>query len=181
MLKGYQGWAGRALVGFRALERCKDILANFEVIVYSNTEAKDIHIAASLLQQSANIPVHLLPVSTSYINILSYHGKARISIGLSISDGISTSLLEAMAMGSFPIQSDTACAGEWIIDNETGIIVHPEEPEQIEVAIRKALTDDQLVNNAALKNYNKIATYANYNKLKEITINSYKQIVNVQK
>lgn len=26
MLKGYQNWAGRALVGLRALGRCEDIL-----------------------------------------------------------------------------------------------------------------------------------------------------------
>src|ERR1044072_580166 len=34
MLKGYQGWAGRALVALRALERCTDLLKRYTVIIY---------------------------------------------------------------------------------------------------------------------------------------------------
>ena len=33
MLKGYQGWAGRALVGIRALERCSDILKGYTIVI----------------------------------------------------------------------------------------------------------------------------------------------------
>ena len=40
--------------------------------------------------------------------------KSRIYIGCSISDGISTSFLEALANGAFPIQTNTSCANEWI-------------------------------------------------------------------
>ena len=56
-------------------------------------------------------------------------------------------------MGSFPIQSWTACADEWIEDGKTGILVPPEDPEVVELAIRRALTDDELVNQAAERNY----------------------------
>jgi glycosyltransferase involved in cell wall biosynthesis len=76
-------------------------------------------------------------------------GRARIYIGLGISDGISTSLLEAMVMGAFPIQSCTACADEWIVDGKSGFIVPPEDPVLVAAAIRRALADDQLVNLAA--------------------------------
>ena len=57
--------------------------------------------------------------------MLRLHGRARVSIAISIGDGISTALLEAMAMGSFPIQTCTACADEWIIDGKSGFIVQP--------------------------------------------------------
>jgi hypothetical protein len=177
MLKGYQGWAGRALVGIRALERCSDLLMGYEIVIYSNTNAVDVQIAASLLSNSADIPVKLLPNDTSHEQILEYHSKARISIGLSISDAISTSMLEAMAMGSFPIQSCTACASEWILNNETGLIVPPEDPEIIEGMIRKALLDDNLVNNAAVKNFQTISSRMDYNTLKDLTIQSYKKIL----
>ena len=177
MLKGYQGWSGRALVGIRALARCSDILKGYKIVIYANTEAVDIKIAASLLSQSINIPVILLPNNTSHKEILSYHSKARISIGLSISDAISTSLLETMAMGSFPIQSCTACASEWIVNNVTGFIVQPEDPNVIESMIRKALSDDQLVNNAAKINLETITNKAEYNKLKDLTNQSYKKVL----
>ena len=34
-------------------------------------------------------------------------------------------------MGSFPIQSDTACADEWIEDGVSGLIVPPEDPDSL--------------------------------------------------
>ncbi len=64
----------------------------------------------------------IIPEFTSHHDILQKHGQARISIGLSIGDAISTSLLEAIVMGSFPIQSWTSCADEWIVDGKTGIL-----------------------------------------------------------
>jgi hypothetical protein len=177
MLKGYQGWAGRALVGIRALERCADILKDYTVVIYCNTYATDVSIAAELLSQSAGIEVKLLPRMTPNMEILSWHGKARISIGLSISDAISTSLLEAMAMGSFPIQSGTSCADEWIRDGISGFIVPPEDPEIVEQAVRRALREDDLVDAAAMINYQKIVEDADYLKLKELTLQSYFKIV----
>lgn len=176
MLKGYQGWAGRALVGIRSLERCADVLKGYTVLIYCNSQGLDIKIAAELLSQSTGIVVKRLPINTPNEVILAFHGRARISIGLSISDAISTSLLEAMAMGSFPIQSDTSCAGEWIIDGVSGIIVPPEDPEIIEQAIRRALSDDDLVDAAAGINEQKIRKDADYNKLKELTVQSYFKI-----
>ena len=40
-------------------------------------------------------------------------GQSRIYLGISISDAISTSVLESMAMGCFPIQTNTSCCEEW--------------------------------------------------------------------
>ena len=152
MLKGYQTLAGRALFGLRALERCADILQGYHIYVYS-ARTEDIQIAVELFEHSTGIDITAVPLGLSHNTILELHGKARISIGLSISDGISTSLLEAIVMGAFPIQSWTACANEWLVDGETGLLVPPEDVEVIESAIRKALTDDQLVDTAAKKNY----------------------------
>ena len=81
--------------------------------------------------------------------MLHLFGRARVYIGSSISDAISTSLLEAIVMGAFPIQSCTACAEEWIVDGEMGFIVPPEDPEPIAEAIRRAVSDDKLVDRAA--------------------------------
>ena len=99
-------------------------------------------------------------------------------MGLSITDAISTSLLEAMVMGSFPIQSDTSCAGEWFKNGQTGILVNPEDPEDVEKALRKALADDDLVNRAAKLNYDMLFERLEYSKIKNKVINIYKDVVN---
>jgi glycosyltransferase involved in cell wall biosynthesis len=48
-------------------------------------------------------------------------------VGHSLSEGISTSMLEAMAMGAIPIQTCTSCADEWIINGEAGFLVEPND------------------------------------------------------
>jgi glycosyltransferase involved in cell wall biosynthesis len=146
LLKGYQHWAGRALVGLRALALCADSLRGYRVGVYLANN--DVKIAAELVSKSTGIPIEVIPFC-SHDDMLRLYGQARISIGLSISDAISTSLLEAIAMGAFPIQSCTACADEWIVDGETGFIVPPEDPEIVAAAIRRAVSDDMLVDRAA--------------------------------
>ncbi|MCX6056763.1 MAG: glycosyltransferase family 4 protein [Chloroflexi bacterium] len=147
IVKGYQGWAGRALVAFQAFKRCLDILQGYTIVLYAVVE--DIKIAARLFELETGIPIRILPPLSTDEEILTAFGHARVYIGLSISDGISTSLLEAMVMGAFPIQSCTACADEWIIDSKSGFTVPPEDPKAIADTIRKALTDDTLVNHAA--------------------------------
>jgi glycosyltransferase involved in cell wall biosynthesis len=148
LLKGYQTWAGRALVGLRALQRCADILKSegYQVAIYS--ASPEVKIAAELFEQNTGINTILIPAST-HSEMLSWYGQARLYLGLSISDAISTSLLEAMVMGTFPIQSCTACADEWIVDGKSGFIVPPEDPDIIENFIRRALQDDKLVDQAA--------------------------------
>ena len=178
MLKGYQGWAYRALVGLRALERCADILKGYTVAVYLGF-TKEVKIAAELFSHSTGIPVKMIPY-TSHDEILRYHGQARVSIGLSISDAISTSFLEALVMGSFPIQSWTACADEWIEDGKTGLLVPPEDPDVVEKAIRRALTDDELVNRAAEENWRTAIERLDASKLKEKVINFYGEVIGNQ-
>lgn len=174
MLKGYQHWGGRALTGLRALERCADLLGGYEVWIYSATP--DVAVAAELFAESTGIRVTLLPKGTPHQEILSRHGRARISIGLSISDAISTSLLEAMAMGSFPIQSWTACADEWIEDGRTGLLVPPDDPEAVEAAIRNALADDGLVDLAAEENLRTATLRLDRERIRPMAVGIYTRV-----
>ena len=173
IIKGYQGWAGRALVVFQALRYCLDILQGYSISVYMANE--DSETAARLFSSETGIPVEIIPYS-SHEEILKQFGKARIYIGLSISDGISTSLLEAMMMGTFPIQSCTACGDEWIGDGKSGFIVPAEEPREIAEAIRAALLDDALVDKAAEINFATVRQRLDYSKIQTQVIEIYKNI-----
>lgn len=175
LLKGYQNWSGRALVGLRALSRCADILAGYSVAIYS--APLEVAIAAELFADETGIPIWIIPKNTPHQEMLSLHAQARISIGLSISDAISTSFLEAMVMGSFPIQSCTACADEWIVHGVSGMIVPPEDPDIIEMAIRTALSDDELVNKAAEINWRAAQERLDSDFLKQKTVDMYSQLL----
>jgi glycosyltransferase involved in cell wall biosynthesis len=148
VLKGYQGWVYRALVGLRAIELCADMLKEkgYRIAIY--LVSPETKIAAELLAKSSGLPIEIVPQSP-HEEMLRLHGRARVSSGLSISDALSTSALEAMVMGSFPIQSNTSCLGELVRDGESGILVHPEDPEAVAAALRRAVSDDALVDHAA--------------------------------
>jgi hypothetical protein len=175
MLKGYQHFAGRALVGLAALALCADVLQDYTVVIYS--ASKPVLKAAKLWTQQTGIVIKIIPQGTAHDDILALHGLARISIGLSISDAISTSLLEAMVMGAFPIQSCTACADEWIEHGVSGAIVPAKESEIIAPWIRKALSDDELVNHAAQLNWQTALARLDGEMLKQKTINIYQTVM----
>jgi hypothetical protein len=174
MLKGYQGWSGRALVGLRALERCTDILKDYNIVIYS--AASEVLIAAELFTISTKIPIIIIPRDSSHNEVLSYFGKSRISLGLSISDGLPNSLLEAMITGSFPIQSWTSHASEWIENGVNGMLVPPEDPEIIEEVIRISLNDDILINTASEINYRLVEEKLDEKILKPKAIDIYNKV-----
>jgi glycosyltransferase involved in cell wall biosynthesis len=146
LIKGYQDWHGRALVALRALETIAPLLAGYRIAVFLPAPA--VQVAAELLSRRSGISIEMVPFS-SHEAIMRLHGQARLSIGISITDGIPTSLAEALAMGSFPIQSDTSCANEWITHGETGLIVPGEDPQAVAEAIALALNDDALIDRAS--------------------------------
>jgi glycosyltransferase involved in cell wall biosynthesis len=172
-LKGYQHWAGRALVGLRAIELCADTLKGYRVAVYSS--APEVRIAAELASKATGIPIDCVPLGT-HEDVLRLHGRARVSIGLSISDALSTSALEAMMMGSFPIQSNTSCINELLQDGETVILVPPNDPEPIAAAIQRAVTDDALVDRAADINTRVTAEHLDQSVVRPQVIAMYEKI-----
>lgn len=172
LLKGYQNWSGRALVGLRALERCVDILKGYKIVIFSTFPGSDVDVAAEILTKKTGIQTKVV-YETAHKNILKLQGQARLYVGLGISDAISTSLLEAMVMGAFPIQSNTSCACEWIESGKTGIIVPPEDPEIVEIAIRQALGSDKLVDEATRLNLKVAQKRLQKKDLKKEVINFY--------
>jgi hypothetical protein len=174
MLKGYQGWAGRALVGLRALERCADLLERYSVVIYSATD--EVRFAAELFEANTGVNIRILPDDTPHDDVLAHHARARVSIGLSIGDAISTSFLEAMAMGSLPIQSTTSCADEWAEDGKSALFVPPEDPEAVETALRRGLGDDALVDAAAAINWETVRMRLDIKVIQPQVVEMYRRV-----
>ncbi|MBA3868780.1 MAG: glycosyltransferase [Anaerolineae bacterium] len=176
-VKGYQHWQGRALFALRALALCADVLQDYKVVIFSAFPAEDISMAAELLAQEIGIPVEVMANGLPNDQILSLFAHSRIFLCTNISDGASIAMLEAMSLGAFPIQSNTACADEWITDGETGFIVPPEDPQIIATAIRRALTDDTLVDQAAELNAKTCAERLDATQIRQQVIDMYQSIV----
>jgi glycosyltransferase involved in cell wall biosynthesis len=173
-LKGYQHWAGRAQTGLRAIERCGDALRGYRLAIYA--ASPDTVEPARALCHRMGLELEFTSYTTAPCpieSILRLHGRSRISIGLSISDGISASFLEAIAMGSYAIQSWPGCAHEWIEDGVTGSLVHPEDPDPIAEAIVRAVTNDDLVDEAAARNQETVRARLDFPKVRNDIINMY--------
>lgn len=151
VVKGYEGWVGRASIALQAVERAASSLAGYSVVVYS-ANAKTRRLAAAVAMRTGlDIIVHPKKALT-HQQMMDLFASARAYVGISLSDGISTSLLEAMVAGCFPIQTGTSCADEWVVHGSTGMIVEVDDVEGIADALRRALKDDQLVDDAAEAN-----------------------------
>ncbi len=150
VVKGYQHWAGRGLVALQSLRYCADALDGYVVKLHS-AGGEDVRIAAELVAQDTGLSIEIMPFLW-HDEMAALYGEARVAVALSISDAASHSLLEALVMGAFPIQSNTACATEWIEDGRDAILVEPEDPREVAEAIRRAVTDDALVDAAAERN-----------------------------
>ena len=113
LIKGYDGWVGRATLAVAALPLIKDQLEGFEIIFYS-CNARTIR-AIKKMSRASGIKVTAYPKKAlSHDQMMHLFARALIYVGVSLSDGISTSMLEALAMGAYPVQTNTACTGEWI-------------------------------------------------------------------
>jgi glycosyltransferase involved in cell wall biosynthesis len=148
-VKGYHGWVGRALTALEALESIAESLVGYKVVIYSANAA--VIRRARFLASKTKIQVEVLG-RVPHESMLSLFSKSRIYVGLSLSDGISTSLIEAMAMGAFPIQTSSSCAGEWVVDRNTGFLINRIDVKLVGEAIKLALEDDNLVDSAQIIN-----------------------------
>ena len=141
-VKGYHGWVGRAKVALEAIQEMHSALTDFEIVVYSAN--RTTMQKARELRDSTDLKVTVHGKGTlSHLQVLDLFARSKIYIGLSESDGISTSLLEAMAMGAIPVQTSTACCDEWFSDS--GVAVREITPSAVQSSIRQALAlaDDQ--------------------------------------
>lgn len=136
MVKGYHGWVGRAHIAISALEKVAAKVRNYEIIFYScNASTKRL---VSRMARRTGLNVKAYPKSSlNHEEMLEMFSRSLVYVGLSLSDGISTSMLEAMAMGAIPVQTSTACCDEWFGD--TGVAVEEMSAENVAKAIEKAI------------------------------------------
>jgi glycosyltransferase involved in cell wall biosynthesis len=172
LVKGHTRFVGRGTQALHAIEELSRQLVGYQVIVYSaDPKARRL---ANLIAKRSGLPVKVFARGQIvHQDLLEMFESARIYVGISLSDGISVSLQEAMVCGTFPIQTDTSCAGEWITNEKSGFIVSPNDHDGLVKAIRTALENDDLVDAAAEINYEVARKRLDKSKVMSVSNNFY--------
>jgi glycosyltransferase involved in cell wall biosynthesis len=146
IVKGYQDTSGRALNVIQVLSEISESLVDFEILVFSASDSVKAHV--DYLNNSNGMKIRVLNRMPNS-DLQKYFRNSRIYIGMSISDGLSTSMVEAMSAGTFPIQSANSAAPKFLVDGQSGFVVDPWDLPTLKESILKALEDDLLVDAAA--------------------------------
>jgi glycosyltransferase involved in cell wall biosynthesis len=168
-------YGGKFGLGLISLEICAKFLAatpNTKVFLYSVTE--DLLEATTTLV--ANFPGRInystLSDPLSHEAILGEFMRSRVYLGMSRSDGLSTSFLEAIATGAYPIQTNTSCAGEIIDLGAIGSIVMPDFNLVFEL-LMNIYSDEELLEKASKQNFKVARDFFEYSKIQDTALSFY--------
>ena len=151
-VKGYSGFVGLGTDALRVIELVESEINEFSVMVYSaglRTLWQSRGLRKSMGEKLQVIRKHKL----SNLEIEEMFLKSRVSLGLSLSDGLPATVKEAMCTGAIPIQTSTSCAGEWFTDGISGHLVNEVDIQGVADALITALRDDSFAHAASELNY----------------------------
>lgn len=149
--KAYGGTFGLGLITIRAVERALEYSTIVRCLLYSVTP--DLKSVTTNLKKRfpGRVEVAFVDDPLPHDILMSHFANARVYVGCSRSDGVSTSFLEAIASGAYPIQTNTSCADEWIERGAIASVVSP-DLEDVWMKLKLALLDDDLVTAASKAN-----------------------------
>ncbi len=142
LVKGYQGLHGRCIPVLKALWELRESLKGLEVKVFGAGDEVFNYMEMNPLKHWERLEVFgTLPHS----EVMKLMGEALIYIGNSLSDGTPNTLLEAIVMGAFPLQSNPGGAtAEWIQHGKNGLLIgNSEDEDEIAGLIAKALSEKE--------------------------------------
>lgn len=136
LIKGYEHKFGRALNVLKALKLVPNKLNEYRVIVFGAHQK----IIDFIKESNLNFQVFDRD-ELNHRELIALMGRAKIYIGNSISDGMPNTLLEAIVMDVFPIQSNPGGVSEEIINNNlNGLLINnPNNIDEIKSQILRAI------------------------------------------
>ncbi len=175
LIKGYQGKHGRCITILEAVLRLKTEFKNYKIVVFG----ADMEVA-EFVQNSEIKNWHNLVVfkKISELEVLKLMGESLIYIGNSLSDGMPNTLLEAIIMGAFPIQSNPGGAtAELIEDAKNGLLIkNPENVEEIRNMLQKTIRDKKLLKSGIEYNLQNIKPKLEREAVKKQVLEKYRLI-----
>lgn len=177
-VKGVAGAIARGDRALAALELLGKRLEGFEVCTYQTTPELEPRFREAVERGGGEYRClsKATAASVPHDEILAMHGRSRVSLALNDSDGMSTSFMEAMAAGSFPVHSSTSCGYEVTPPGRGTLVVPPRDPEAVAAAVGRALEDDDLVDRAQVINRRASAEHFDRERVRARILDMYDRI-----
>jgi len=105
--------------------------------------------------------LHVIEIRIPHYQVIEYLRRARVLLSPSLIDGVPNILYEAMAYGAFPIVSPLETITPIVKQEENVMFARNLHPEEISNALRRAMSDDLLVDGAAGRNITLVKKIAN--------------------
>jgi glycosyltransferase involved in cell wall biosynthesis len=172
LVKGYGNDFGRASMIIDLIPILAQKYPQFNFHIYSVTEDIAKLIEYLPVDVVCKIRVTTVKEKISHSEMMLEFKKSRIYVSCSVSDGISTSFLESLISGCYPIQTDTSCANEWIQRGAMASII-PLNSDVLLREVEKALDSEDLIDSAAVVNQNVARKYLSYNVIKKEALKFY--------
>jgi hypothetical protein len=175
LIKGYEHIFGRCNKVLEAINILKEKLHSFDIVVFGANDKVLNFVKKNRLNEWKNLMIHK---NLSHSDVLKLMGESLIYIGNSISDGMPNTLLEAIVMEAFPIQSNPGGAtAELISHRDNGLLIEdPEDVKEIVKHISYALKHlDKLQEGVAYNNKN-IKPKLERNYIKKQVLTQYKKV-----
>ena len=157
LVKSYGGVFGAGKIAIDSIRLFLEEGHKFEIYFYSVTQDLLSDIQSLAQKYPSVIRYSTLEKSIPHDELIKLFNHSRIYLGCSYSDGLSTSFLQALCTGAFPIQTNTSCAGELLSEGAAGKIVAADKAEILS-AIKEIIYNDDALDNAQAQNieYSKI-------------------------
>lgn len=172
VVKTYGGRFGRGDLAIEAISHV--LLTNLEVSVFFYSVTDDLVERVSKLKSDYpnRVDFSTLERPISHERLRDIFLKSRVYIGCSISDGISTSFLEAITYGAYPIQTDTSCANEWV---DKGIIASLVllDLQNLLTAVNYTWNNTEAIDLAVLANFRIARQELDFNKIAKLSSEFY--------
>jgi glycosyltransferase involved in cell wall biosynthesis len=172
LVKGYGNTFGKAHLVVELLPYLLRKYPHFDFHIYSVTDDINDLLRELPTEISSRLKVTTVRNRLTHSQMISEFRKSRVYIGCSASDGISTSFLESLITGCYPIQTNTSCANEWVDRGALASII-PLDSQILKSEIERALLDDQLVNQAAIANLQVAQNYLSFSVIQQQSLKFY--------
>lgn len=175
LIKGYQGMLGRAHYVIKAISSLKEELMSYQIVIFGCDHELIKAMQEEGLLNWSNLEVYN---KIPHVEVMKLMGKAKLYIGNCISDGMPNTLLEAIVMGGFPIQSNPGGATSEIIQNAKNgyLIEDAENYHEIRDLIGKALNNNEFLEKAVDYNNQYIRPKLEREYIKKQVLEKYRQV-----